>query len=91
MWEETCFLLVTQDEIIGEEKLSIQLWDSDAHSADDILGRVEVSLLEIMKTESQMVHRTDKLRGFEESQSMQGEVHWSYGFYRKVIIIHRKI
>ena len=84
MWEETFFLLVTTDEITSEEKLSIQLWDSDARSADDVLGRVEVDILELMKTQSKMVRRADKLRGFEEAQSMPGEIHWSYGFYRKV-------
>lgn len=85
VWEETFFLLVTQDEITSEEKLSIQLWDSDAHSADDVLGRVEIDLLQIMKdAENKIVRRADKMRGFEESENMPGEVHWSYGFYRKV-------
>ena len=84
VWEESFFLLVTMDEINSEEKLSIQLWDSDAHSADDVLGRVEVDLLELMKSESKMVRRADRLRGFEEAETMPGEVHWSYGFYRKV-------
>jgi hypothetical protein len=84
VWEETFFLPVTMDEITSEEKLSIQLWDSDARSADDILGRVEVDLLELMKIKSKMVRRADKLRGFEEAETMPGEVHWSCGFYRKV-------
>ncbi|KZP31751.1 hypothetical protein FIBSPDRAFT_813379 [Athelia psychrophila] len=86
VWEETFFLLVTADEVTSEERLSIQLWDSDARSADDVLGRVEVDLLEIMKasTEGKKVRRADKLRGFEESENMPGEVHWSYAFFRKV-------
>ncbi|KAF7968966.1 hypothetical protein HWV62_28761 [Athelia sp. TMB] len=84
VWEETFFLLVTGDEVASEERLSIQLWDSDARSADDVLGRVEVDLLEIMRAEGRSVRRADRLRGFEESEDMPGEVHWSYAFFRKV-------
>jgi Ca2+-dependent lipid-binding protein len=83
VWEETFFLPVTMDEITSEEKLSIQLWDSDARSADDVLGRVEIDILELMKTKSKMVRRADKLRGFEEAETMPGEVHWSCGYYPK--------
>lgn len=85
VWEETCFLLVTPDEVTAEERISIQLWDSDARSADDILGRIEVDLLECMKEgEGKMVKRTDGLTGFVEGAEEPGSITWSYGFYRKV-------
>lgn len=29
VWEQTAFLLVTDDEVRATEKLSVQLWDSD--------------------------------------------------------------
>lgn len=89
VWEETFFLPVTVGEIRSEERLSIQLWDADARSADDVLGRVEVDLLEIMGREGEVVRRADRLKGFEEAQRMPGEVHWSYGFYRKVPLEQR--
>lgn len=30
IWEETCYILVTQDEVKSGELVSAQLWDSDA-------------------------------------------------------------
>jgi Ca2+-dependent lipid-binding protein len=49
VWEETAFLLVTDDEVKGEELLSATLWDSDKRTADDLVGRVSVPLDELMK------------------------------------------
>lgn len=48
------------------EKLSIQLWDWDQMSADDLVGRLNVPLHELMLKPNEMQHRTDKLMGFEE-------------------------
>lgn len=31
-----------------------------------------------------MVHRSDKLRGFEDGESEPGELYWSVGFYPKL-------
>lgn len=48
VWEETAFLLVTDDEIKAQEDLAATLWDSDKRSADDLVGRVTVPLGELM-------------------------------------------
>lgn len=39
IWEETCALIVTPEYIKADEQLSIELWDSDRSSADDIVGK----------------------------------------------------
>lgn len=49
VWEETAFLLVTDDEVKGEEDVSAMLWDSDKRSADDLVGRVTIPLTELMR------------------------------------------
>ena len=49
VWEETAFLLVGEDEVRGEEEVSAMLWDSDKRSADDLVGRVNVPVVEVMK------------------------------------------
>jgi hypothetical protein len=36
---------------------------------------------------SKMVRRADELRGFKEAETMPGEVHWSYGYYPKVLYL----
>jgi Ca2+-dependent lipid-binding protein len=38
VWEQTAYLLVSADEVRAQEKLSVQLWDSDDISADDLVG-----------------------------------------------------
>ena len=49
VWEETAVLLVTEDEVKGEEDLSAMLWDSDKRTADDLVGRVTIPVVELMK------------------------------------------
>ncbi|KAJ3523496.1 hypothetical protein NM688_g8720 [Phlebia brevispora] len=84
VWEETAFMLVTEDEVKGEEDLSAMLWDSDKRSADDLVGRVTVPVSDLMRTPNQMISRADKLRGFEDANDMPGTLHWEIGYYEKV-------
>lgn len=49
VWEETAFLLVTEDEVKGEEELSAMLWDSDKRTADDLVGRVNIPVTELIR------------------------------------------
>jgi len=83
VWEETAFLLVTKDDVRGDESLSVQLWDSDKRTADDIVGRVQQKLSVLMEKPNQMTERTDDLMGFEDADSMQGALNWSVGFFEK--------
>ncbi|EEB90319.1 hypothetical protein MPER_11488, partial [Moniliophthora perniciosa FA553] len=50
VWEETCFMLVGPAELNAQERLRLQLWDSDRFTADDLLGAVEVPLKDIMQS-----------------------------------------
>ncbi|GAA5828103.1 hypothetical protein JCM11251_002590 [Rhodosporidiobolus azoricus] len=84
VWEQTAFLLVSADEVKAGENLSIQLWDSDAISADDLVGRINVPLTDLMLKPNEVHHRTDKLMGFEDHDSMKGTLTWSVGYYEKV-------
>lgn len=84
VFEETAFLIVTADEVNSGEDLSVQLWDSDKRSADDLVGRVVVSLKELMKKPNTLSDREDHLSGFEDADSMPGTVSWSVGYYDKV-------
>lgn len=65
VWEQTAYLMVTDDEVTAKESLSIQLWDSDKTSADDLVGRIKVPLLDLMLKPNTVHERTDKLMGFE--------------------------
>lgn len=83
-WNEGVPILVSRDDVRGNEELSVQLWDSDQRTADDIVGRVRaIPLLELMKKPNQLHERSDKLVGFEEADETIGTFHWKIGFFEK--------
>ncbi|KAK4055259.1 hypothetical protein OIV83_000541 [Microbotryomycetes sp. JL201] len=83
VWEQTAFLLVTDDEVRAKESLSVQLWDSDNLSADDLVGRIQVPLVDLMTKPNQVFKRTDKLMGFEDADELDGTLTWSVAYYEK--------
>ncbi|RFU28003.1 hypothetical protein B7463_g8327, partial [Scytalidium lignicola] len=83
IWEETCALLVTPGLIKADEQLSMELWDSDRSTSDDIVGKVELSMQKMMQHPGKMYSHVSKLRGMEEESSMPGELHWEVGFFGK--------
>ncbi|KAI4119282.1 MAG: hypothetical protein LQ345_000779 [Seirophora villosa] len=88
-WEETAFLLIGPNESNAGDRLRVQLWDSDRHSADDDLGRVEVDLKELMSDPSffgQISDRSDELRALSPNERMPGLLSWSVGYFPKTQI-----
>jgi hypothetical protein len=88
-WDEHCFVCVTFDQLNVDEKLRLQLWDSDRSTADDDLGRIEVDLKELMKsdeTNGRMHDREDGFRALESGNDMPGKLSWSLGYFSKTRI-----
>ncbi|RFU77442.1 hypothetical protein TARUN_4789 [Trichoderma arundinaceum] len=88
-WDETCFMLVTPEELNINERLRIQLWDSDRFTADDDLGRIEVDLKDLMQGEEsngRMWERTDGFRALKSGDNMPGKLEWSVGYFSKARI-----
>ncbi|PWN33168.1 uncharacterized protein FA14DRAFT_146898 [Meira miltonrushii] len=82
-WEERYVMLIHPEAVRAREKISVGLWDSDRFSADDILGRAEVDLLELVKRPGRLFRRTDTLVGLTQDSKKQGLLHWSVGFFAK--------
>jgi Ca2+-dependent lipid-binding protein len=96
-FEETCAILITPEHIKANESLSLQLWDSDRFSADDLLGKVEVDVNDLLRKakngEMEMEERSDDLVGFDSEKPEPGKLFWSgklreevinlVGFYKK--------
>lgn len=85
-WHERAVLLVTPEELNVDERLRLQLWDSDRFTADDDLGRIEVGLKEIMRSEDtngKMHNRTDGFRALKAGEAMPGKLEWSVGYFSK--------
>ncbi|KAH7356876.1 hypothetical protein BKA65DRAFT_592425 [Rhexocercosporidium sp. MPI-PUGE-AT-0058] len=83
VWEESCALLVTPDLIKADEQLSIELWDSDRATADDVVGKVELSMQKMIQHPGKMYPQVSKLRGIHQDKAMPGELHWELGYFGK--------
>ena len=86
---QTSFILVGPEELNAQERLRVQLWDSDRVSADDDLGRIEVDLKELMHSQStlgKMCDRTDGFQALEGDDTMPGTLDWSVGYFPKTRI-----
>jgi hypothetical protein len=81
VFEEACALLVTGDIIKVDEQLSLELWDSDRSSADDVVGKVELSIQKLIQHPGKMFPQVSKLRGVKAESEMPGELHWEVGFF----------
>ncbi|KAI1093923.1 hypothetical protein F5B19DRAFT_447942 [Rostrohypoxylon terebratum] len=90
-WNEWASILVTPEEVNAEEKLRLQLWDSDKWSADDDLGRVEVDLKNLMKSPNRMHDREDRFSGQDPDETMPGSIVWSVGYFSKMRITSKEL
>ncbi|KAI1826899.1 C2 domain-containing protein [Xylaria intraflava] len=83
VFEETCALTITSDLIKADEQLSMELWDSDRSSADDVVGKVELSLRKLIQHPGKMYQEVSKLKGLKAGSDMPGELHWEVGYFGK--------
>lgn len=93
-WQEGTALLVAPEELDAEENLRIQLWDSDRTSADDDLGRIEISLKELMrndKSNGKLWSRTDTFQAMKAGESMPGKLDWSVGYFTKTPLMDYQV
>ncbi|KAI0139463.1 hypothetical protein F4776DRAFT_616248 [Hypoxylon sp. NC0597] len=90
-WHEWASILVTPEEVNAEEKLRLQLWDSDRWTADDDLGRVEVDLKGLMKSPNRMHDREDRFAGQDPDETMPGSLVWSVGYFSKMRITSKEL
>ncbi|KAH7032642.1 uncharacterized protein B0I36DRAFT_347821 [Microdochium trichocladiopsis] len=93
-WQEHAAILVTPEEINAEEKLRLQLWDSDKWTADDDLGRVEVDLKSLMRNSesyNKMQEREDRFTGQDPTEKMPGSLTWAVGYFNKTGITQKQL
>ncbi|QBZ62083.1 hypothetical protein PoMZ_10957 [Pyricularia oryzae] len=83
VFSESAALLVTPEVIKADEQLSLELWDSDRSSADDVVGKVELSIQKLIQHPGKMFPQMSKLRGVKADSTMPGELHWEVGYFGK--------
>ncbi|KAI5310806.1 hypothetical protein KEM55_001699, partial [Ascosphaera atra] len=83
VWEESTALLVDPELIRANEQLSIELWDSDRTTADDIVGKVELPMQRMIEKPGRMFNVTSTLKGMNEGSEMPGSLEWEVGYFGK--------
>jgi hypothetical protein len=83
IFSECCALPITADVIKADEQLSLELWDSDRSSADDLVGKVELSIQKLIQHPGKMFPQLSKLKGVKAESTMPGELHWEVGYFGK--------
>lgn len=71
------------EQVKSSECLSVQLWDSDRLTADDMVGKIEFDLHDLILKGGKMESRTDKLAGDKDGSEMPGELFWEVGYFPK--------
>lgn len=83
IWEESCALLINPALIKVDEQLSIELWDYDRSTHDNLLGRTELSLQKMIKHSGKMFHLISRLQSLNRENLMSGELFWEIGYFCK--------
>ncbi|RKF82781.1 Meiotically up-regulated gene 190 protein [Golovinomyces cichoracearum] len=83
IWEESCAILINPDLIKVDEQVSLELWDCDRSTSDDLIGKLELSLQKIIQHPRKMYPQVSNLKALKKSCSMPGELHWEIGYFPK--------
>lgn len=81
VWNEQTCLLVYQDQLKAGEKLSVELWDSDTLTSDDVVGKVDFDIRDLIKNyENKITEREDELCD-EKGEKLPGKLYWDIGYF----------
>ncbi|TVY38861.1 Meiotically up-regulated protein [Lachnellula subtilissima] len=80
-WNEQTCLLIYQDQLTSGEKLSVELWDSDTLTADDVVGKIDFDLRDLTKDYANTItERSDELHD-EKGKPLPGKLFWEIGYF----------
>ena len=82
-WLSVFRIPVTPELIKADEQLSVELWDSDRSTADDIVGKIELSMQKMIQHPGKMYPQVSKLSGMDADSEMPGQLHWEVGYFGK--------
>jgi len=86
-WNEQTCLLIYQDQLTSGEKLSVELWDSDMVTADDVVGKIDFDLRDLTKDYANTItERSDELHD-EKGKPLPGKLVWEIGYLKRVFIL----
>ncbi|KAI9738145.1 MAG: hypothetical protein M1818_005574 [Claussenomyces sp. TS43310] len=80
-WNEQTCLLIYQDQLTAGEELSVELWDSDQITSDDVVGKVDFDLRDLIKNNGNTItERADELVD-DDGKRLPGKLFWDIGYF----------
>lgn len=80
-WNEQTCLLIYQDQLTAGEKLAVELWDSDQVTSDDVVGKVEFDLRDLIRDYKNTIsERMDELKD-ADGKILPGKLSWDIGYF----------
>ena len=80
-WNEQTCIPIYQDQLTAGEKLSVELWDSDMITSDDVVGKVDFDLRDLIKNYKNTIsERADELKN-EKGEPLPGTLYWDIGYF----------
>lgn len=83
IFEETAVILLDTNTLRTREKLSLQLWDSDRASADDLQGSIQVDIFELMRQKNRVSRFQDVIFA-DDKVHAGGKLEFTIGYFEKV-------
>ncbi|THH11592.1 hypothetical protein EW145_g532 [Phellinidium pouzarii] len=83
-FEETAAVTVDANAVKIREKLTLQLWDSDRASADDMMGYVEIDILDLLRNTNTPKRQTSFLTNADIGSPSEQSLEYTIGYYAKM-------
>ncbi|KAG0647594.1 Meiotically up-regulated [Hyphodiscus hymeniophilus] len=80
-WNEQTCLLIYQDQLTSGEKLSVELWDSDMVTSDDVVGKVEFDLRDLIKNYASTISEREDTLKDDKGETLPGKLYWDIGYF----------
>jgi len=80
-WNEQTCILVYQDQLTEGEKLSVELWDSDKVGSDDVVGKVQFDLRDLIKDYGNKISEREDEMVDEKGKPVPGTLYWDIGYF----------
>lgn len=80
-WNEQTCLLVYQEQLTAGEKLSVELWDSDMLTADDVVGKVQFDIRKLINDYSNTISEREDELVDDKGEKLPGTLYWDIGYF----------
>ncbi|KAI9030351.1 hypothetical protein DFJ74DRAFT_656284 [Hyaloraphidium curvatum] len=83
VWHDSHYILVSDDHVRADSKVTLSVWDWDSEKPDDLLGTAEFSVRDLIDVDGPFFQGWKALKGLGSGNEDQGWIRCEIGFYPK--------